>query len=44
MDHLVYRIIRKDGQVSLIDDYGHLVRDDNNGDIFYVFVADITEK
>ncbi|MCR5586612.1 MAG: diguanylate cyclase [Lachnospiraceae bacterium] len=44
MDHVVYRIIRKDGSVRLIDDYGHFSHSDDYGDIYYVFINDITDK
>ena len=27
-----------------VDDYGHLLKNDNKRDLFYVFVADTTEK
>lgn len=43
-DRVVYRIIRKDGTVRWVDDYGRLERDVDSGDIFYVFIADTTEK
>ncbi len=44
MDHVEYRIIRKDGSVRWIDDYGHYTETDNYGGIYYVFIADITEQ
>jgi PAS domain S-box-containing protein len=44
MDHVEYRIIRKDGAVRWIDDYGHYTETDNYGGIYYVFIADITEQ
>ena len=43
LDYVEYRIIRKDGQVRWIEDYGHFVHSDT-GDIFYVFISDATEK
>ncbi len=43
-DHVEYRIIRKDGSVRWIDDYGHYTETDNYGGIYYVFIADITEQ
>lgn len=43
LDQVKYRIIRKDGTVSNIADYGRLIRDDEMGDIFYVFVAEIPQ-
>lgn len=44
LDNIDYRIIRKDGSVRWVDDYGHLLKNDNKRDLFYVFVADTTEK
>ena len=44
IDHVEYRIIRKDGAVRWIDDYGHYTETDNYGGIYYVFIADITEQ
>ncbi|MCM1386879.1 MAG: GNAT family N-acetyltransferase [Bacillus sp. (in: Bacteria)] len=44
MDYVEYRIIRKDGEIRWIEDYGHFVRSESMGDIFYVFVGDATEK
>lgn len=44
LDYVEYRIIRKDGEVRWIDDYGHFIRSEFLGDVFYVFVGDATEK
>lgn len=44
LDYVEYRIVRKDGRVRWIEDYGHFVRSAVGGDVFYVFVADATEK
>lgn len=44
LDHVEYRIVRKDGSIGWVDDYGHFVHSDIVGDIFYVFIVDITEK
>ena len=43
-DYVEYRIIRKDGEVCWVEDFGHLVHDETEGDIFYVFISDITER
>ena len=43
MDHVIYRIIRKDGSIRWIDDYGHFSHSEDFGDIYYVFINDITE-
>ena len=44
MDYLEYRIIRKDGEVRWVDDYGHFTETEAYGGIFYVFISDITDK
>ncbi len=44
LDYVEYRIIRKDGQVRWIVDYGHFVHTEIYGDVFYVFIDDATEK
>jgi len=42
-DFVRYRIIRKDGEIRWVSDYGHLVHSAAYGDVYYVFVADDTE-
>ncbi len=44
LDYVEYRIIRKDGSVRWVDDYGHYTMTDNYGGIYTVFISDITEK
>ena len=44
LDYVVYRIIRKDGSVRWVDDYGHFASLPGYGDVYYVFIGDITEK
>jgi len=44
MDYLEYRIIRKDGAVRWVDDYGHYTETEAYGGIIYVFISDITDK
>ena len=44
LDHVEYRIIRKDGSVRWIDDYGHYVETEKYGGLYYVFISDITQK
>ncbi len=44
LDYVEYRIIRKDGAVRWVDDYGHYISGQNNNNIFYVFISDVTEK
>ena len=43
-DYAEYRIIRKDGNIRWIEDYGHFAQLPGYGDVFYVFIGDITEK
>ena len=43
-DYVEYRIIRKDGSVRWVDDYGHYTETQAYGGIYYVFISDITEK
>jgi PAS domain S-box-containing protein len=43
-DYVEYRIIRKDGSIRWVDDYGHYTETESYGGIFYVFISDITEK
>lgn len=43
LDYVEYRIVRKDGVIRWVEDYGHLVRTEL-GNIFYVFIGDATEK
>lgn len=44
LDYVEYRIIRKDGSVRWVDDYGHLAELPGHGKVFFVFIGDITEK
>ena len=44
LDYVEYRIIRRDGSVRWVDDYGHLARSEKYGNLYYVFISDITEK
>ena len=44
LDYVEYRIVRKGGEICWVEDFGHLVHDETEGDIFYVFVSDITER
>lgn len=43
-DHVEYRITTKGGETRWIDDYGHFSYSEEYGDVFYVFLFDITEK
>ena len=44
LDYVEYRIVRKDGSVRWVDDYGHFTHLPGYGDVYYVFISDITEK
>ena len=44
MDHTEYRIIRKDGAVRWVDDYGHYTETKAYGGVNVVFISDITEE
>ncbi len=44
MDYVEYRIVRKDGTIRWVEDFGHLIAGSIYGDIFMVFVSDVTEK
>ncbi|MBQ6132730.1 MAG: PAS domain-containing protein [Lachnospiraceae bacterium] len=43
-DHVEYRIIRKDGEIRWVDDYGHFGYSPEYGDLYYVFISDITKQ
>ena len=44
LDYVEYRIVRRDGAVRWVEDYGHYVHTETYGDLFYVFLEDVTEK
>lgn len=44
MDYAEYRIIRRDGRIRWVDDYGHYCSTKTYGGIYVVFISDITEK
>ncbi len=43
-DRVKYRIIKADGQLIWIDETGHFVHSEVYGDIFYVFVIEVTDE
>ena len=43
LDYVVYRIIRKDGEERWVDDYGRYTYLPGFGNVYYVFISDITE-
>ncbi len=44
LDYVEYRIMRKDGVIRWIEDFGHFIQSKSLGNIFYVFLSDATEK
>ncbi|MBR2765846.1 MAG: response regulator [Blautia sp.] len=44
LEYVEYRIIRKDGRVRWVEDYGHYVESDVYNGLYYVFISDITDK
>lgn len=44
LDHVEYRIIRKDKKIRYVEDFGRLVNNEEHGPIFYVFISDVTTK
>ena len=43
-NHVEHRILRKDGEVRWVDDYGHYTKTDAYGGLFSVFITDVTSK
>lgn len=43
LDYVIYRIIRKDGVERWVDDYGRYTYLPGFGNVYYVFISDITE-
>lgn len=44
MDKVEYRIIRRDGSIRYIEDYGYNTETSDYGNVYYVFIADVTEE
>jgi len=40
LDFVKYRIITRTGKVKQVRDYGHLVKNDSDADLYYVFVVE----
>ncbi len=40
LDFVKYRIITKTGQIKYVRDYGHLVHNENDADLYYVFLVE----
>ncbi len=43
-DYVEYRALPKGGGIKWIEDFGHFVKSDIYGEVFYVFITDVTEK
>lgn len=43
-DNVAYRIVKKDGTIGWVEDYGKLIVNGQGKKLFYVFISDITEK
>ena len=43
LDRVRYRILRKDGEVRMIDDIGRKVFTENGSSVFYVCIVDVTD-
>lgn len=39
LDYVEYRILDKKGEIRWLEDYGHFIRNEVMGDLFYVFVG-----
>lgn len=44
LDYVEYRIVRKDGAICWAEDFGHFIQTEGLGGVFYVFLADATER
>lgn len=44
LDHVEYRICRKDGSLRWVEDYGHFIHGGATGDVFYVFLGEATDE
>jgi PAS domain S-box-containing protein len=44
LDFVEYRIVRKDGELRWIEDYGHYIEYDEQNSLYYVFISDITRS
>ena len=44
LDYVEFKIIGKDGSIRWVEDYGHATYMQGFGDVYYVFIGDITEQ
>ena len=43
-DSLEYRIVRKDGEIRWVEDYGQYMKSEINGGLYFVFMTDATDR
>ena len=44
MDYTEYRIIRKDGEIRYVNDWGHMEDSEEDNKLFYVIIKDVTDS
>lgn len=44
LDYVEYRVLRRDGTLRWVEDFGHYIDTEKLGGVFYVFLADVTER
>ena len=44
LDFVEYRIVRRDGAVRWVEDYGRAARFPQQGEAYYVFISDVTQR
>ena len=44
LDYVEYRIVRRDGSIRWVDDYGHYAGLMGYGNVHYVFLTDVTDR
>ncbi len=44
LDCVEYRIIRRNGEIRWVDDYGHFAHMPGYGNVYYVFISDVTDR
>lgn len=44
LDYVEYRIVRRDGYIRWVEDYGHYAELPGCGKVYFVFINDITQK
>ena len=44
LDSVEHRIVRKDGKIRWVEDYGHYVEYEEGDGLYYAFISDITDR